>query len=1061
MNFGVAQSSDKALITGSLPNKFIAILVLAALAVVGNYFAITLFHGIDFLFGSIAALVAVRIFGIRAGCFVALVGSTVTYFDWGHPYAIIIFTFEIAVVGLLSRRVGNLVLADAIYWLFVGFSTVIFLYSTFVGVPAESAIYIALKQAVNGMLNAVLAGFIMELGRVYVPTLRRALPITSLRTVLFYSMAVVIMGFSTTFVLLQTKFAYEGAVNRMNTAMSVLASWADSELESNDGDENLTRNVFEERVSSVLSRLDSNNFPLSGVSIGIIYSGGRVGILSGNLRSINGEGTVVVSQHGVNQWIPASNSSSMAREREAAYVLRVPSVVAPSEREIVVEISAAPLIDILEDRGRMSLILLALILGAITVTSRFLTHGLTTLSNQFVQMANGMQTSIMQDSPMPKMSNVGIVELDAIGGVVRQMSGQLARTFREHQDLNHTLEERVQRRTSELEFLSRIIKQTTNAVVVTDTFGKVTWINEAFSKMTGYHWEEILGKTPGEVLQKGHPPEEILENMRQGILKIQGFHVELVNHTKDNRPYWVEVRCNPIFDKEGNHTGFIAIQNDVTERHETSLTLQRTLDRLDLASSLASMGVWSYDTSTQTVNWNDKNSIMHGIPQTAENKYELWEENVHPDDLSAMSTLLHNAEEDDDIEFEYRFMHPESGERLILCRVHITSIGKDGSRYYTGANLDITEARQTTQRLANAAAKTAAILDNALDSIITIDSKGHITSFNHAAETMFGYRANEVIGKNVNILMSEQFSDRHSGHIAAYLKGREARMIDKVTEIEAKRANGDVFPIELAVSKSVEESGIVFIGIVRDLTERRKVDLMKSEFLAMVSHELRTPLTSIQGTLSLVKAGIFGELNQRGQRMVGSSLENAETLGLMVDEILDLEKLSSGKLEVFVEQINLSDFLKRTINTTQSYSDKFSVKLSLEKPMPEVSIQADPKRAVQVLTNLISNAVKFSPTGDVVRVEAKQNKDYVRVSVIDNGPGIPEDKHDLLFQKFSQIDASDSRSNRGTGLGLAISRELMDSMEGRIGFTSAKGAGSTFWAEFRIDTEIQVKNMDK
>jgi len=301
MNFGVAQSSDKVLRNGSLPNKVIAILVLAALAVVGNYFAVTLFHGTDFLFGSIAALVAVRIFGIRAGCFVALVGSTVTYFDWGHPYAIITFTLEIAVVGLVSRRVGNLVLADAIYWLFVGGSAVIFFYSQFVGVPPESAVYIALKQAVNGMLNAVLAGFIMELGRVYVPAMRRVLPITSLRTVLFYSMAIVIMGFSTAFVLLQTKFAYEGAFNRMNTAMSVLASWADSELEANNGDENLTRKVFEERVSSVLSRIDSNNFPLSGVSIGIIYSDGRVGILSGSLRSINGEGTVVVSQHGVDQ----------------------------------------------------------------------------------------------------------------------------------------------------------------------------------------------------------------------------------------------------------------------------------------------------------------------------------------------------------------------------------------------------------------------------------------------------------------------------------------------------------------------------------------------------------------------------------------------------------------------------------------------------------------------------------------------------------------------------------------------------------------------------------------
>jgi PAS domain S-box-containing protein len=1059
MNFGVPQGSDTTVRRVSVSYEMIVTLALAVLAVVGNYFAVTLFHGIDFLFGSIAALIAVRIFGISYGCFVAFVGSTVTYFDWGHPYAIIIFTLEIAVVGLVSKRVGNLVLADAIYWLFVGGGIAIFFYSQFVEVPTESAAYIALKQAVNGMLNAVLAGFIMELCRVYVPALRQILPVTSLRTVLFYSMAVVIMSFSTTFVLLQTKFAYDGAVNRMNTAMSVLASWADSELEENDGDETLTRNDFEQRVASVLSRIDSSNFPLSGISIGIIYSDGRVGTISGNLRSITGKGSVVPGENGVDQWIPASNSASMLRERDTAYVLRVPSAFAPTEREILVEISASALIDILQSRGRMSLSLLALILGAITVASRFLTHGLTSFSSQFVQIASETQTSIMRGSPLPRMSNVGILELDAIGGVVRQMSSQLAHTFREHQELNHTLEERIKLRTSELSLLSQVAKQTTNVVIVTDPDGKVTWVNDACTNVTGYNLDEMLGKTPGEVLQKGKPTEDILENMRQGILKRKGFHVELINHKKDGTPYWIEIRCNPLFDKSGNHTGFIAIENDVTDRRETSLALQQTLERLDLASSLASMGVWSYDNSTRKVEWNDQNFIMHGIPQTAENKYELWEENVHPEDLSTMNTLLRNARQDCDTEFEYRFMHPELGQRLISCRVQVTSIAKDGSRYYTGANLDITEVRKTNRRLENAATKTAAIVDNALDSIITIDSKGLITSFNYAAETMFRYRASEVIGENVNILMSAKFSDHHSGYIAAYLKGREARMIDKVTEVEAMRANGDVFPVELAVSKSVEDTGVVFIGIVRDLTERRKIDLMKSEFLAMVSHELRTPLTSIQGTLSLVKAGIFGELDQRGQRIVSASLGNAETLGSMVDEILDLEKLSSGKLEVYIEQINLSDLLNQTINSTQSYSDKFSVHLSLQTPVPEILIQADPKRAGQVLTNLISNAVKFSPTGDVVRVEVMRNKGYMRVSVIDNGPGIPADKHDLLFQKFSQIDASDSRHNRGTGLGLAISRELMNSMEGRIGFTSIQGEGSTFWAEFRIDTEIQVEKL--
>ncbi len=1056
MTFGAAQALDNSSRRVALSSKWLMTFALATLAVVGNYFAFTIFHGVDFLFGSIAALIALRIFGIGPGCFVALVGATVTYFDWGHPYALIIFTLEIAVVGFVSRRVDNLVLADAIYWLFMGVGGVMLFYTMLMGLSAESAAYIALKQAVNGMLNAVLAAFIMELGRVYIPAIRRRLPSVHFRTVLFYFIAVVVMGSSTIFVFAQTQAAYKRAVNGMNTAMNVLVFWADRELEENDGDEDRTRIDFQDRVRLVLSRLDSRNFPLSEVSLGIVYSDGQVSTITGDLRSVYGEGQIVTGQHGVAQWVPSETTPDLLRARETVYVVREPSQFAPSEREIVVEISAAPLIDLLEASGRRTLILLAIILVGIMALSRILTHGLARSTEQFVQMSDELLASIMRGSLPPKMSKSGIIEMDAVGGVVDDMSIQLAHTFREHQDLNQTLEDRVKLRTSELDLLSQVAKQTTNAVIVTDTQGKVTWINEACSTITGYNLEEMLGKTPGEVLQRAAPSYEILENMRQALVKTQGFHVELVNHNKDGTPYWVEIRCNPIFDKAGNHTGFIAIENDVTKRRETSLALQETLDRLHLASLMANMGVWSYDSATQTAEWNDQNAVMHGIPQTVENKYELWEEGVHPDDLATMTPLLRGAKPDDDVKFEYRFMHPAMGERLISTRVRVTSVEEGRSRRYTGANLDITESRKVNQRLAQAAAKTAAIVDNALDSIITIDSNGYITSFNRAAEDMFGYRAVEVIGENVGILMSTEHSDRHSDYVAAYIKGREAHMIDQVTEIDARRANGEVFPIELAVSKSMEETGPVFIGIVRDLTERKKIDLMKSEFLAMVSHELRTPLTSIQGTLSLVKAGIFGKLDPRGQKMIGSSLDNAETLGVMIDEILDLEKLSSGKLEVYVEQVNLSDLLNRTIDTTQPYSNKFSVHLSLDKPVPEMSIQADPSRAVQVLTNLISNAVKFSPTDDVVRVQATQNKGYMRVSVIDNGPGIPEEKHDMLFQKFSQIDASDSRHNRGTGLGLAISRELMDSMGGRIGFVSAKGAGSTFWAEFKISAEVQA-----
>lgn len=1016
-------------------------LVLAAVAVVGNYFAFNLFQGVDFLFGSVAALVALRLYGIRSGCIVAFIGAMVTYYDWGHPYAVIIFTLEVAVVGVLTRRIENLVLADAIYWLFLGVGGVTLFYSVFLGTSLETAVYIALKQAVNGMLNAVIAAFFLEIGRLYIPAVRRRLPMISFRNLLFYFVAVVVMGSSTAFVLAQSYSTYNRAVTGMNTAMTLLAFWADQEMEQTGGNEEQLRRAFNDRVSLVLSSLNRINFPLSAVSIGIVYPNGQVSAIAGDLRSTSPDGRLVIGRHGVNQWEPAEEMPSLLRTRETVYLLRMDSRIAPAEREIVVEISAASLTELMEATGRRALVLLAVILVAVLGLSRVLAHGLTSPTRQFLRMSEGLFENIMRGSSLPKLQNSGIIELDAIGALVRRISLQLVDSFREQKDLNRTLEDRIKQRTQELDLLSQVAKQTTNAIIVTDPQGKVTWINDACAEISGYSLEEMRDKTPGEVLQKVPPPQEILESMRYAISKTKGFQHEVLNHAKDGTPYWVEIRCNPIFDTKGNHTGFIAIENDVTKRRKTESALQNSLSQLQLATSIAEIGIWTYDNADGTVDWNDQNYKLHGIPQTASNMYEVWERAVHPDDLKAMRPLLLKVQENHEhaVEFEYRFMHPEMGERLISSRVQLISVNRDGKRRYTGTNLDITESSLAKRRLEQAAAKTAAILDNALDSIVTTDSTGQITSFNNAAMNLFGYSADEAIGKNfATLIPSISFNER------------EARMIGQVTELDALRPNGSVFPVELSVSHTMGDSGVIFIGIIRDLTERRRVERMQSEFVATVSHELRTPLTSISGALALLRGGAAGTIPEKGTQLLDAAMRNSQRLTRLIEDLLDIERLTFDRLNFNFAVYPIDTLLKQALESNDQYASRKDISLELNEPVPNVSIRVDDGRFVQILSNFLSNAVKFSPEGERVIVEVTLEDGDVICTVTDFGPGIPDTFRERLFQKFAQVDSSDTRNTSGTGLGLAISKQLAINMNGLVGYETATGGGAQFWVRFPV-----------
>jgi PAS domain S-box-containing protein len=239
-----------------------------------------------------------------------------------------------------------------------------------------------------------------------------------------------------------------------------------------------------------------------------------------------------------------------------------------------------------------------------------------------------------------------------------------------------------------------------------------------------------------------------------------------------------------------------------------------------------------------------------------------------------------------------------------------------------------------------------------------------------------------------------------------------------------------------------------YMAILVDITQIKQAEKMKQEFTATVSHELRTPLTSVMGALGLITSGIFGTLPKALEELLTVASRNCTRLLELIDDLLDMHRLSAGQLPMRIEALELLPLLEQSIAELQPYADRYGIRVELDAMPPEVRLRCDTRRFHQIMANLLSNAIKFSPQGCAVRVAVSTPAGKVRIEVLDCGPGIAAEFRHQVFQAFAQADSSDTRSKGGTGLGLAITRKLVLQMGGDIGFESTVGSGTTFWLEW-------------
>jgi len=470
--------------------------------------------------------------------------------------------------------------------------------------------------------------------------------------------------------------------------------------------------------------------------------------------------------------------------------------------------------------------------------------------------------------------------------------------------------------------LSRVVRDTTNGVIITDTKGRVEWINEGFVRITGYTLEEMVGRKPGDLLQGELTDLAVVNNMSKALQNKESFNVEVVNYNKSGQPYWIRISSNPFHDDRGKLLGFIAIESDVSDQ---------------------------------------KNS---------------------------------------------------------------------------------------EQQLRESEARFRSVFEDAGDAFYIHNNLGKILDINQVACDQTGYSRKELLNLNVTELDTNFTTD---GLKQLWETGQESSSQFPITvESSHQRKDGNVFPIEVRLSLLHKEGENLFIAVVRDVSDRKRVDQLKNEFVSTVSHELRTPLTSISGSLGLIQAGALGEVPDKAKEMIAIAHTNSQRLSYLINDLLDMEKIAAGKFEFDMQKHALGALVEQTVEANQSYGAERGVQLVYSGCNHEIVVTVDSQRLIQVMTNFLSNAIKFSPDDGQVEVSLQILNTVARVSVRDYGVGIPDEFRERIFQKFAQADATDTRQKSGTGLGLAISKELIKRMKGEIGFESCQGEGASFYFELPV-----------
>jgi len=705
---------------------------------------------------------------------------------------------------------------------------------------------------------------------------------------------------------------------------------------------------------------------------------------------------------------------------------------------------------------------------------------------------------VVLDTSARKLTAQQLEALESLSNLVTTRL-ELARRVRENGHSSRARQRVETALTVERNFVSAVLDTVGALVVVFDTAGRIVRFNRACEIISGYQSSDLIGKFAWERLIPKEEVPEYVDNFQR--IRNGQFPTTYENYwiSADGVRRRISWSATAMLDSNGQVAFVIATGIDVTVQRvaETAIRESESRYRQIVEGSLGLVCTHDMDGKILSINEHGASGLGYTVQDVVGKTLQDF---TKPENRSQLERYFEELRSKEEAQGLLHLVNARGDERAFAYRNRVVA-PVDGERYVLGFGVDVTDQIRAEAQLNTLSRQSDSVLESVGDGIFALDLEGRITLVNPAAATMLGYREEEMLGRNMHELIHHTRVDgsaypKEDSPIQASLdhlstvrianeifwrKDGTSFAVEYVArpQIEAVRNDETVMPPqpakrppapwfgrdvdaadiaetnelseldsnELALSDVAHGRAVGVVVAFTDISERNALDRMKDEFISTVSHELRTPLTSLRAALGLVAGGALNARPEKMRQMMEIAIGNTDRLVRLVNDILDLERIGSGKAELHFAPTSVDDLFKRVAMQHQTVAQRANIRFHMEAN--NVVVWADPDRILQALNNLISNAIKFSPQASTIPSEIRLIAHYVTpdeglIEIQDHGRGIPADKLQQIFERFKQVDASDSRAMGGTGLGLAICRSIIQQHGGHIWATSTLGEGSTF-----------------